>query len=403
MKGSFCKRKRYLRVKDGTISGDTARFHSVHNPARHLGVGDDEDGLSTGLLNHLVGDRDHVGATHLAGVPDDSVSVSLEDGVDNFRSVGEFGVGSGPEDTAGGPVGVEKGETRSDTGPGGDNDDLLEQLGGVEETVEGLTASPELLGWVGDHLVSPVTSVGNNDRVTVDLAVVVLVGDGGESVPFSEGLGGDLETVEGFHWAVLEVETDSMVGEDLGVDITTAELRPGKDSAARGDDEEPKVGSVEEVVAQRLSGFAEAATVKGVMGPEGDQCDPSGEAMERLKVVVEDDTEAGGGSEDDEGEHGDDDPRRDEIVAGSIVGVADVFAGGEDNVEDEPGDSGNTSTTVHASVMEDFGESAADPKRNPVRDSTADFVEQVDKVFLAEEQGDHEIGGGGVTDVGDFR
>lgn len=159
---------------------------------------------------------------------------------------------------------------------------------------------------------------------------------------------------------------------------------------------------MDEIVSEGLTGFAETPSVECVVSPESDEGDPTCEAMEGLEVVVEYHSEARCSCQDDRGEHGDDDPRSDQIVPSSVIGILDILPSRKDDIEDEPSDSRDTRTGMHPAIMEDLGEPPPDAEGDPVWDGTADFVEEVDKVFLTEEEGDHEIGGCGVSDVLDF-
>ena len=105
-----------------------------------------------------------------------------------------------------------------------------------------VSTDPELFGRVINGLLGPVTSVGYDNGEAVDLAILILVRNGGERMPFEEGLGRNFEAVEGLHRPVLEVKAGSMIGEDFGVDLVMAEAGPGDDCAASRNDEKPKVG-----------------------------------------------------------------------------------------------------------------------------------------------------------------
>lgn len=90
-------------------------------------------------------------------------------------------------------------------------------------------------------------------------------------------------------------------------------------------------------------------------------------------------------------EHGDEDVRQnnvDQIVSRAIL---DVVSGDEGGIEKEPYHSSCATSTVSPTVMEDLGESATDGKWKGVRNANGNFVEQIDKVLLSEEESGHEI------------
>lgn len=131
-----------LRVENGTVRGDSTRRHAVDNLLRHLGVGDDEDGLGVGLVDELVHLPDDVGVSPLVGVPDDGVGVGTPDLSHDTGAVCGDGLPGAPEDTAGCDVGEEERQARANAGSSCDDDNSLEELGGIEKTVEGSTADP---------------------------------------------------------------------------------------------------------------------------------------------------------------------------------------------------------------------------------------------------------------------
>lgn len=91
------------------------------------------------------------------------------------------------------------------------------------------------------------------------------------------------------------------------------------------------------------------------------------------------------------------DPRAEHVGEDVAVGVV-VFAEQQrrfDSVHEVPDYGGDTAARVHAAVMEDFGEALADAQWPGVRRRGDDFVEEVEEVFLPEEDGGEEIGGGG--------
>ena len=184
-------------------------------------------------MDELVHLANNVGVSPLVGVPDHGIGVSSLDLRHDLRTICSVRFSGTPEYTARGDVREQKRQARSDTRSSGDDDNLLEQLGGVEKTVEGSTTYPQLsLVGLHDLLLGPVTSVTDHDAETVDLTGLrVSVRDGGESVPLSQRLVADLKTVERCHTPVLEVKTGGVVTELLRVHGAVAQTRPGSNGA----------------------------------------------------------------------------------------------------------------------------------------------------------------------------
>ena len=110
-----------------------------------------------------------------------------EDLIDELITESLSDVGGGPEQ-ADRDTTLEDGvRTGTDTGTGGYEDHAAEHGGNPEDTVGRKTANPELGRWVLNNISSPVTSSGNDEGELVPLGL----GDGGKSVPFSEGRVGD--------------------------------------------------------------------------------------------------------------------------------------------------------------------------------------------------------------------
>lgn len=89
--------------------------------------------------------------------------------------------------------------------------------------MERIPPRPELRGRILDGLPSPVAGVGNYDGESVDIAILILIGDSGERVPFEKRSVGNLEPIERLHGSVLEVQADSVVGENFWVDFSETE------------------------------------------------------------------------------------------------------------------------------------------------------------------------------------
>ncbi|CAK5263151.1 unnamed protein product [Mycena citricolor] len=240
----------YSRIEDGAISGDPPAFHSIHDALSELGVRYDEDGFGLGLDDELVSDRDHVWPALRARVPDPRVRISLLDRADDALAISDERGGCRPEDAARGHVGVEQREARPDAGPRSDDDDLLEQVGCVEEPVHGCAADPELLGRVADHLAGPVAGVRHDDGEALGCRSVV-VRDGCEGVPLEEGFRRDLQAVERLHVAVLKMQTRGVAREHFRVHLDVAQTAPREKRAACRDAQRPEVGCVDDVASER--------------------------------------------------------------------------------------------------------------------------------------------------------
>lgn len=241
--------------------------------------------------------------------------------------------------------------------------------------MERIAASPQLLWWVHDRLPRPVTRVRNHNAEAVDFAVLVFVGDGRESVPFKEGTSRDLQSVKRLHGHVLEVQSDGVVGENFGIDVTGAKTGPGEEGAAGGDAEAPEVGAADDVDPPRDAfdlGFNPG--VEDVVRPEDDEGGPACETMAGFEVVVEHHTESRVGGGKDGAEEGYEDVRHDKVGEGVTVPNLDEIFGDEGRVEDEPNDSSCSATTVNATVVEDLRHSSTEPEREGVRDGDGDLV-----------------------------
>lgn len=131
------------RIKYGSICSNASALHAVHDLARKLWVRDDENRLGIRLPEESIGDCDHVRTTLCACVPDDGVRVGSEHCIDDSLAVGDFWIRRRPEHPAWSDVSRHQRKSGPDTGASGDDDDLLEELRGVQQSVERVATDPE--------------------------------------------------------------------------------------------------------------------------------------------------------------------------------------------------------------------------------------------------------------------
>ena len=223
-------------------------------------------------------------------------------------------------------------------------------------------------------------------------------------MPFEQRPVRHLDSVEGLHVLVLEVQACGVVGEHFGVDFAAAETRPGEQAAACGDEDAPETGGADERRAEGLCGVRgnEGDGEVGV-NPEGGEGGPAGEAVGGFEIVMEALADPGVGAREDNAEHNDEHIGCGRVGNSVAGGLDDQVFRRDGGVEKVPDNGGDTAAAVEAAVVEDFRELATNAEREGFWGAGEDLVDKIDEVFLAEEYRHHEVGRGCVANIGEVR
>ena len=93
--------------------------------------------------------------------------------------------------------------------------------------MEWISTYPEFFWRVHNSFLRPIASVGNDDRESINLAVLIFIWNSCKCMPFQERSCGYLEAIKGLHRAVFEMESDSMIGQDFWINFASTKARPG--------------------------------------------------------------------------------------------------------------------------------------------------------------------------------
>lgn len=254
----------------------------MHNHIRNLRITDDKHGLGPTLPDQLIYALHDRPAPPRTRVPNHRLRIRPPNRPHDVLAVILQRVPRTPIDSGGRDIRMHEAETRADARPRRHEDDALEQPRRVEQAVQGISPDPELaLALRGDLLGGPVAGVAHDDAEADGFALGVDVRDGGEGVPFQQGLVGELHAVERGHAGEPEVQAGSVVGQFLGIDFAQAQTGPGEQGAGGGDEDGPEGGRLREGEARGDSRLARGdGRGEDVVQPEGEQGGPAGEAVE---------------------------------------------------------------------------------------------------------------------------
>ena len=133
------------------------------------------------------------------------------------------------------------------------------------------------------------------------------------------------------------------------------------------------------------------------MDPEGHNCNLTSESMPHFEPVMGSRAEARMSTAQNDAEHQDKYIGSDDVWELIAARSLDEFSGGKSRVQEIPCHSSNAGTTVDAAIVEDESQSTSNEERRGMGNAGGDFVKEVYEILLAEENGDHEVSGGGIS------
>jgi hypothetical protein len=135
------------------------------------------------------------------------------------------------------------------------------------------------------------------------------------------------------------------------------------------------------------------------MNPEGYKGCPTSESMHNFKSIVESYAKPRVSTAQDGAEHHDKDIRSYNVRDLVTVMRLCEFLGGKGRIQQIPCDRSYTGATMDSSVVKYESQLGPNEERSRMRNTGGDLVKEVHKILLAEENGDHEISGGGISDI----
>src|SRR5882672_5038400 len=135
------------------------------------------------------------------------------------------------------------------------------------------------------------------------------------------------------------------------------------------------------------------------MNPEGHKGCPTSESMHDFKSIVESYAKAWMSTAQDGAEHYDKDIRSYNVRDFVLITRLCKFLRGEGRIQQIPCDRSHTGATMDASVVKYESQPGPNEERSRMGNTGGDLVKEVHKILLAEENGDHEISGGGISDI----
>jgi hypothetical protein len=168
-----------LRIENRPICRDAPTLHIIHHFGRKPLITDDTHRLRTTFFPQLVRQQGHIRFALYSRIPNYGMRIRRLYAIDNLLAKCFFGIRGGPEDAAGHFLGEDDGETGTDAGTSGDENDRFEECCDAQDAAGGDTADVDLRGRPVDGPPSEVACAADDEGE----ATTVGIGYRGEAMP----------------------------------------------------------------------------------------------------------------------------------------------------------------------------------------------------------------------------